>query len=66
MPRIGPRCLELRIPDGGLSWRIIVRVDADAVVIAEVFAKKQVKTPDSVIRTCKQRLALYDLHSHSD
>jgi phage-related protein len=39
MPVIGPRCHELRIQDEKQTWRIIYRVDTDAVVIAEVFAK---------------------------
>ena len=45
MPSIGPSCHELRIPDAGVTWRIIYRVDDDAVVIAEVFPKKQQATP---------------------
>jgi phage-related protein len=40
MPTIGARCHELRIVDGGTTWRIVYRVDPDAVVIAEVSAKK--------------------------
>jgi phage-related protein len=35
MPVIGPRCHELRIQDVALIWRIVYRVDPDAVVIAE-------------------------------
>jgi len=40
MPIIGRRCHELRVVDADQTWRIIYRVDADAVVIAEVFSKK--------------------------
>ena len=60
MPSIGRRCHELRIPDEGVTWRIIYRTDADAIVIAEVFAKKTGKTPKKIIGTCKQRLKRYD------
>ena len=60
MPSVGKRCHELRVPDGKVSWRIIYRIDADAIVIAEVFSKKTGKTPKSVIKTCKTRLREYD------
>lgn len=60
MPTIGPRCHELRINDVGQTWRIIYRIDSDAIVIADVFAKKTPQTPDSVIKTCQKRLKEYD------
>ena len=60
MPRIGPRCHELRIPDADQTWRIVYRLDPDATVIAEVFSKKTRATPDQVISTCQRRLRLYD------
>lgn len=60
MPVIGRRCHELRIPDIGASWRLIYRLDTDAVVIAEVFAKKTQRTPPAVIETCRTRLKEYD------
>jgi phage-related protein len=60
MPTIGARCAELRIVDVNVTWRIIYRVDADAVLIAEVFAKKTQATPKSVIDVCKKRLRDYD------
>ena len=60
MPSIGRRCHELRIPDEKVSWRIVYRIDTDAIVIAEVFSKKTGKTPKSVIETCKARLREYD------
>ena len=53
MPSIGRRCLELRIPDKRATWRIILRVDEDAVVILEVFSKKTRATSRSVIDACK-------------
>ena len=63
MPRIGPRCYELRIKDdaiGKKEWRIIVRTDPDFVVVAEVFLKKTQATPKDVIDLCKKRLSEYD------
>lgn len=60
MPTIGPRCHELRVHDRGHNWRIIYRIDPDAIVIAEVFAKGSNKTPDRVIATCRRRLNPYD------
>jgi len=60
MPGIGPRCHELRIVDVNVTWRIVYRVDPDAVVIAEVFKKKSQTTPQSVIETSQRRLRRYD------
>jgi phage-related protein len=60
MPSIGTRCHELRINDREQTWRVIYRVDPDAVVLLEVFSKKSRTTPDEVIRTCRRRLAAYD------
>lgn len=60
MPSIGPAVHELRIKDAGAEWRIIYRIDSDAIVIAEVFAKKTRATPPAVIETCQRRLRLYD------
>lgn len=60
MPSIGRRCHELRVVDAGAAWRIVYRIDEDAIVIAEVFAKKTAKTPDHVIAVCARRLKEYD------
>jgi phage-related protein len=60
MPRIGKRCHELRINDEEVTWRIIYRIDHDAIVISEVFSKKTEQTPDSVLKTCKRRYSHYD------
>lgn len=60
MTTIGPRCHELRIEDAGVTWRIVYRIDTDAIVIAEVFRKKTQKTPDSVVSSCRRRLRDYD------
>jgi phage-related protein len=60
MPVIGRRCHELRVPDVDATWRVIYRLDSDAVVIAEVFAKKTMRTPPAVIEVCRKRLKEYD------
>ncbi len=60
MPSIGRRCHELRITDKNSIWRIIYRIDTDAIVIAEVFKKKTQQTPKQVIDDSKRRLKLYD------
>src|SRR5688572_6386252 len=60
MPNIGHRCHELRITDEGAVWRIIYRIDLDAILIGDVFLKKTRKTPKSVIDTCKRRYRKYD------
>ncbi len=61
MPGIGPRCHELRVKDARAEWRIIYRIDPDAILIVEVFMKKTRETPDQVINTCRRRLRAYDL-----
>ena len=60
MPVIGSRCHELRIREQDVTWRSMYRVDLDAVIIADVFAKKTSATPQQVIDVCKQRLAKYN------
>lgn len=60
MPGIGPRVHELRIVDPGVSWRLIYRIDPDAIVIAHVFAKKSRTTPTGVIESCRRRFKGYD------
>lgn len=63
MPGIGKRCHELRIPDLDHSWRIIYRLDPDAILILAIFAKQTVKTPDEVIAACQARILRYERHS---
>ncbi|OGU29679.1 MAG: transposase [Ignavibacteria bacterium GWA2_55_11] len=60
MPSIGPRVHELRVNDERITWRIIYRLDSDAIVIVEVFEKKTRTTPKTVIDTCRRRLKQYD------
>lgn len=66
MPNIGPRCHELRIRDQSKTWRIIYRIDSDAIVIAEVFAKTTQATPKHVISVSQRRLRQYDQISTGD
>lgn len=60
MPSIGPRCHELRVNDEASTWRIIYRIDTDAILIVQVFSKKTQATPGAVIDVCKARLKEYD------
>ena len=60
MPIIGRRVHELRIVDRERTWRIVYRVDSDAIVIAEVFAKRTQGTPQRIVQVCRQRLERYD------
>ena len=62
MSSIGRRVHELRIKDekAKATWRIIYRIDADAIVIVEWFNKDDNRTPKRVIDTAKQRLARHD------
>lgn len=60
MPAIGRRCHELRITDENKAWRVIYRIDEDAIVILEVFNKTTPQTPKRVIDDCKRRLKIYD------
>lgn len=61
MPMIGTRCHELRITDEKSIWRLVYRIDEDAIIILEVFKKKSQQIPKSVIENCKRRIRLYDL-----
>jgi phage-related protein len=60
MPGIGARCLELRVNDAGKTWRVICRVDPDAVIVVDVFEKKTRTTPDRIMQECRKRLKHYD------
>ena len=60
MSGIGAHCHELRIPDRDVTWRIIYRIDDDAIVVMDVFEEKTRATPQNVIAACRKRLALYD------
>lgn len=60
MPSIGKRVHELRIVDGDSIWRIIYRIDDDAIVVFDVFAKKTQKTSKQAIKRSKTRIGRYD------
>jgi len=60
MPTIGPRCHELRIRDREQTWRIVYRIDQDAILILEIFTKKTAATPRDVMEDCRRRLRRYD------
>jgi phage-related protein len=60
MPSVGVRWRELRISDRDTDWRIVYRVDSDAIVILEVFKKTTNRTPKRVIDACRRRITLYD------
>ena len=52
MPTIGRRCHELRVEDENRTWRIVYRIDDDAV--------KTQQTPRQVVDECRRRLRRYD------
>ncbi|MEW6299965.1 MAG: type II toxin-antitoxin system RelE/ParE family toxin, partial [Thermodesulfobacteriota bacterium] len=60
MPEIGGHCHDLRVEGRNQTWRIIYRIDPDAIIIAEVFSKKTKKTPPTVITMSQKRLKTYD------
>ena len=60
MPNIGSRCHELRINDITSTWRLIYRIDDDAIIILDVFNKKTQQTSKKVIDVCKRRIKEYD------
>ena len=49
MPAIGPRCHELRINDRDRTWRVMYRVDPDAIVIP-----RGVQQEDSGYARCRR------------
>ncbi len=61
LPDLGRRCGALRIRDAGHNWRIMYRVDADAIVILEIYAKKTRRIPDEIMDRCRERLKRYDI-----
>ncbi|MBN2321118.1 MAG: type II toxin-antitoxin system RelE/ParE family toxin [Acidobacteria bacterium] len=60
MPVIGERCHELRVIDVDKTWRIIYRIDSDAIVILDIYSKKTRTTPQLVIDRSRKRLREYD------
>jgi phage-related protein len=66
LSNVGSRCGALRLRDAEHNWRIMYRIDSDAVLILEVYAKKTRKIPDEVIKRCQQRLKRYDAATQAD
>ena len=60
MPTIGRGCHELRMNDRQKMWRIVYRIDFDAVIIGGVFEKKTKQTPQHIIETSKKRFKEYN------
>jgi phage-related protein len=62
MPVIGLRVHELRVNDheAGIDWRIVHRIDPDAILVVHWFAKKTRTTPRRIVALCHKRLAGYD------
>ena len=60
LPDVGPRCGALRVRDSEHNWRIMYRIDSDAILILEIYSKKTRKIPDEVIQRCQQRMKQYD------
>ena len=57
---IGRRCHELRVRDEDKTWRILHRLDDDAILILHVFSKKTQRTPQTVVDACRALLSRYD------
>lgn len=51
---------ELRIREAGVNWRLVYRIDEDAIVIAGLFRKTSRNATDRLIEISRERLALYD------
>lgn len=49
LPNVGVRCGALRVRDAGHNWRIMYRIDADAVLVLDVYPKKTQKISDEAI-----------------
>lgn len=60
LPGVGACCHELRVRDKDKNWRLIYRIDADRILIIEVFSKTTPQIPDDVMAICKKRLSDYD------
>lgn len=62
MPRIGRSVHELRVTDRETkrSWRIIYRIDRDAILVVHWFDKRTQAIPRHVVDLCRSRLERYD------
>jgi phage-related protein len=60
MPSIGSRCHEIRVRDENRIWRVVYRLDPDAILIAGVFSKTTRRTSKHDIDDCRRVLRRYD------
>ncbi len=62
MPGIGRGVHELRVRDpvSELTWRIVYRMDPEAILVVHWWAKKSRKTAQRDIDLCRRRLRDYD------
>src|SRR5882757_8041628 len=60
LANVGPRCGALRVRDSERNWRIMYRIDTDAVLVLEVYPKKTRRIPDEVIDRCRERIKRYE------
>ncbi len=60
IPDLCSRCHELRIKDKDKWYRIIYRIDPDAIVLLHVYEKKSNKIPKSTLDVCRLRIKHYD------
>lgn len=62
LPGLGPRVHELRVADEEkkLTWRIVCRIDPDAILVAHWWAKKTQKTAKKDLDRCRRRLRDYE------
>jgi len=57
MSSIGKDCHELRINDRNSTWRIIYRIDPNAILLLDMTEQ----TPKKVLDACRKRIKLYDM-----
>jgi phage-related protein len=60
MRAAGKSCYELRVRDAGFNWRLVFRVDDDAIVIAGLFRKTSRSSTDRLIEVSRRRFSRYD------
>ena len=56
----GRSCYELRVRDAGVNWRLVYRVDDDAIVVAGLFRKTSWAATGQLIEVSRSRLAQHD------
>lgn len=66
MPSIGARCHELRVREESASWRLVYRMDPDAILVVDLFRKTTRRNPTQAIERCRKRLRSYDADATED